>query len=129
MLRVLARYIDADHEFPEALTIATDAGEKVNIAIVRSNRALLWIAIGRIPDTERELTAIIDAAGHRALSSALASLALAAEARRGAFAQAARRWDRVAAADVDYAASADVRLLRARIDARAGRFKAAIGKR
>lgn len=104
---------------------ATDAGDEANIEIVRSNRALLWIAIGRIPDAESELTAIIDEAGDRPLPSALASPALAAEGR-GAFAEAARRCARVAAADVDYGASADVRLLRARLDAHAGCFEAAI---
>lgn len=125
VLRVLARYRESDREFSEALAIALDAGDDVNIEIVRANRALLWIATGRITDAEDELTAIIAAAGARPLPSALSALAQAAEAR-GDFASATERCDCVAAADVDYAASADVRLLRARLDARAGRFDEAI---
>jgi tetratricopeptide (TPR) repeat protein len=123
-LRVLTRFDQAEEEFSRALEIATDAADDLNAGIVRANRALMWIATGRLDDAENELQSILDAAGGRSLPYVRMSLGLVAEAR-GDFAEAQVRRARALSATEaagEFSTSADLVLLGARLDARAGRF-------
>lgn len=126
-LRILARYPEAEREYAEALAIASAAGDELNITIVRGNRALLRLAVGRLDDAERELEELLEGSGGRSLPYVRRTMALVAEAR-GDDARA-REWigDALdpAARSAEYGTDADLILLGARIDARAGRHAAA----
>jgi tetratricopeptide (TPR) repeat protein len=127
-LRVLTRFREAEQEFSDALEIATGADDQLNMGIVRANRALLWTSTGRLDDAEAELQSILDEAGERAVLYVRMSLGLVAEAR-GDFASAAERLASATmamAGSVEYSAAAELALLGARLDARAGRFAQAV---
>lgn len=127
-LRIVARYAEAEAGYARALELALAAGDEVNEGIIRSNRALLFIATGRFDDAERELGGLIAAAGGRPLAAVRCNLALAAEARGDDVLAAERRADaeRAARAAGEYSVLADLALLGARIDARAGRIEPAL---
>ncbi|WP_334147613.1 tetratricopeptide repeat protein [Microbacterium sp.] len=127
-LRILARYPEAEREYAEALVIASAAGDELNITIVRGNRALLLLAVGRLEDAERELEELLEGSGGRSLPYVRRTMALVAEAR-GDDARALQ-WigdalDR-SRYGAEYGTEADLILLGARIDARAGRCSAAL---
>lgn len=127
-LRILASYPEAEREYAEALAIALAEGDELNITIVRGNRALFMLAVGRLDDAERELEELLDGAGGRTLPYVRRTMALVAEAR-GDDARA-REWIGEAldpaARSAEYGTEADLILLGARIDARAGRHAAAL---
>jgi len=127
-LRVLTRFDEAEREFSDALDIAVGAEDELNIGIVRANRALMWISTGRLDDAEEELLSILEEARGRSLPYVRMSLGLVAEAR-GDFAAARARYAQAVTVSDDsgeYSTSADLALLGARLDARAGRFTEAM---
>ncbi len=120
-LRILARYETAESEYAAALEIATRADDSINIDIIRGNRCLLWTATGRFDAADAELRTLLAQAGDRAVPHVRMTLALLSEARGDdAGAEAiADEMSRIGAGE--YGSSADMVLLRARLDARAGR--------
>ncbi|CAH0124639.1 hypothetical protein SRABI76_00102 [Microbacterium oxydans] len=127
-LRILARYPEAEREYAEALAIAVAAGDDLNITIVRGNRALHMLAVGRLEEAEHALAELLDGSGGRSLPYVRRTMALVAEAR-GDDARALE-WigDALdpAQRDAEYGTAADLILLGARIDARAGRHARAL---
>ena len=127
-LRILARYPEAEREYAAALKIALAAGDELNSTIVRGNRALLMLAVGRLEDAERELEALLEGSGGRSLPYVRRTMALVAEA--GGDDARALQWigDALdpAPRSAEYGTEADLILLGARIDARAGRHAAAL---
>ena len=122
-LRILARYPEAERGYAAALDMAEAAGDDLNIAVVRGNRPLLLLAVGRLDEATAELEAMLAASSADALPFARRTLALVAEAQHddelaAARCADARRTLRIAG---EFATSADLDLLAARIAARAGR--------
>ncbi|WP_435744413.1 hypothetical protein [Microbacterium sp. PMB16] len=123
-LRILARYPEAEVEYAVALAMAVDQGDDLNVAVVRGNRPLLLLAVGRLAHAETELQTLLDESTVDSLPFVRRTLALVAEAR-GDDVLARRRCDdalqtlKVAG---EFATTADLELLAARIDARAGLF-------
>ena len=127
-LRILARYPEAQEGYARALSMARAEGDELNVAVIRGNRPLLLLAVGRLDDAEAELQALLDESTVDSLPFVRRTLALVAEAR-GEDARArelcasAMRTLRVAG---EYATSADLDLLEARIAGRAGDFARAV---
>lgn len=123
-LRILARYPEALDGYATALSMAYAERDELNIAVVRGNRPLLLLAIGRLDDAEAELQSLLDGSSVDSLPFVRRTLALVAEAR-GDDAQA-RALCATAMATLqtagEFATSADLELLEARIDGRAGHF-------
>ena len=123
-LRILARYPEALEGYALALSMAHAQGDELNVAVIRGNRPLLLLAIGRLDEAESELQKLLDESRVDSLPFVRRTLALVAEAR-GDDARArdlcasAMRTSRGAG---EYATSADLDLLEARIDGRAGDF-------
>jgi tetratricopeptide (TPR) repeat protein len=121
-LRILARYPDALDGYAIALSMAREAGDDLNVAVVRGNRPLLLLAIGRLDDADRELNQLLDESNGESLPFVRRTLALVAEARGDdvharELCAIAMRTLRTAG---EFATSADLELLHARIDGRAG---------
>ncbi|PRB19008.1 tetratricopeptide repeat protein [Microbacterium sp. MYb62] len=126
-LRILARYPEALDGYAVALAMARAAGDDLNVAVVRGNRPLLLLAIGHLDEAEAELRSLLDESSVDSLPFVRRTLALVAEARG----------DDVRARDLcatamqtlqiagEFATSADLVLLAARIDGRAGDFTGA----
>lgn len=126
-LRILARYPEAERGYAVALELATAAGDDLNIAVVRGNRPLLYLAVGRLDEATAELEALLSDAGGEALPFVHRTLALVAEAQ-GDDALAVVRCDdarRALQVAGEFGTSADLDLLAARIDGRAGRTERA----
>ncbi|MEI3845476.1 MULTISPECIES: tetratricopeptide repeat protein [unclassified Microbacterium] len=126
-LRILARYAEAQVEYDIALRMAVEAADELNQGIVRGNRALLRLSIGELDAAEADLRTLREEGGERPLPYVLRTLALVSEAR-GDDASARARADealRAARAAGEFSTSAELVLLGARIDARAGRHRAA----
>lgn len=126
-LRILARYPEAEREYADALATATAENDELNITIVRGNRALCMLAVGRLDDAESELEQVLAASGGRTLPYVRRTLALIAEARGDD--ERALHWIGEALAPsrhgAEYGTDADLILLSARIDSRAGRHASA----
>ena len=127
-LRILARYPEAREGYALALSMAHAEGDDLNVAVIRGNRALLLLAIGRLDEAEGELQALLDESTVDSLPFIRRTLALVAEARGDdararVLCAAALRTLQVAG---EYATSADLDLLEARIAGRAGEFSRAI---
>ncbi|MFJ6427721.1 tetratricopeptide repeat protein [Microbacterium maritypicum] len=121
-LRILARYPEALERYASALSMAQAEGDELNIAVVRGNRPLLLLAIGRLDDAEVELHGLLDESNGEPLPFVRRTLALVAEARGDdvrARELCATAMQTLATAG-EYATSADLVLLHARIDGRAG---------
>ncbi|MFF1541366.1 hypothetical protein ACFVWL_14895 [Microbacterium sp. NPDC058269] len=121
-LRILARYPEALDGYAIALSMAHAAGDDLNVAVVRGNRPLLLLAIGRLDDADRELNQLLDESNGESLPFVRRTLALVAEARGDdvharELCAIAMRTLRTAG---EFATSADLELLHARIDGRAG---------
>jgi tetratricopeptide (TPR) repeat protein len=121
-LRILARYAEARERYAVALTMAREEGDDLNVAVVRGNRPLLLLAIGQLDEAAVELQSLLDESSVESLPFVRRTLALVAEATgddllaRGLIATA-RQTLQVAG---EFATSADLDLLEARIDGRAG---------
>lgn len=127
-LRILARYPEAREGYALALSMAHAEGDDLNVAVIRGNRALLLLAIGRLDEAEGELQALLDESTVDSLPFIRRTLALVAEARGDdararVLCAAALRTLQVAG---EYATSADLDLLEARIAGRSGEFSRAI---
>jgi len=121
-LRILARYPEALEGYALALSMARAEGDDLNVAVVRGNRPLLLLAIGRLDDAESELHELLDASGGESLPFVRRTLALVAEARgddRQASDLSAVAMQSLQTAR-EFATSADLELLDARIAGRAG---------
>lgn len=121
-LRILARYPEALEGYAFALSMARAEGDDLNVAVVRGNRPLLLLAIGRLDDAESELHELLDASGGESLPFVRRTLALVAEARgddRQASDLSAVAMQSLRTAR-EFATSADLELLDARIAGRAG---------
>ncbi|MFK0401363.1 tetratricopeptide repeat protein [Microbacterium sp. NPDC090225] len=119
-LRILARYAEADAGYERALAMAIAERDVLNTTIVRGNRALHLLAIGRLDDAERSLDVLDEASAEPTPPFALRTRALIAEARGDDI--SARAWlTRAVRPDGEYGTEADAALLAARIDARDGR--------
>lgn len=102
--------------------MARAEGDDLNVAVVRGNRPLLLLAIGRLDDAESELHELLDASGGESLPFVRRTLALVAEARgddRQASDLSAVAMQSLQTAR-EFATSADLELLDARIAGRAG---------
>jgi tetratricopeptide (TPR) repeat protein len=123
-LRILARYPDALEQYALALQMAQEEGDDLNVAVVRGNRPLLLLAIGRLDEAEAELQGLLDESSVDSLPFVRRTLALVAEARgddvraRQLFEDAMRTLQTAG----EFATSADLELLDARIAGRAGDF-------
>jgi tetratricopeptide (TPR) repeat protein len=121
-LRIVARYAEAEKGYARALAIAERVNDALNISIVRTNRALLYISMGRFDEAESELAWLKAHAGEKPVPHVHTVLALAAEAaddmqlarQRLATAEAA------ASAAGEYSASSELTLLSARLSAADG---------
>lgn len=123
-LRILARYPAALDGYAEALSMAQAEGDELNIAVVRGNRPLLLLAIGQLDAAEAELQRLLDESSVDSLPFVRRTLALVAEAqgddaRARELCATAMQTLRTAG---EFATSADLELLEARIDGRAGDF-------
>ncbi|MEU4015998.1 hypothetical protein AB0E56_12125 [Microbacterium sp. NPDC028030] len=123
-LRILARYGEAERGYAEALEMATAERDELNLAVIGGNRPLLWLAVGRLDDAENDLQRLLAESRVDSLPFARRTLALVAEARGDdqlarARCDAAVQTLRVAG---EFATSADLDLLSARLDGREGRF-------
>ncbi|MDR2996677.1 MAG: tetratricopeptide repeat protein [Microbacterium sp.] len=127
-LRIIARYAEAESGYTAALAIAESVEDDINIGIVRSNRCLLLISTGTFDEAETELQDLLTASGDRAVPHLRMTKALLCEARGDDPAAAAVLVSAVATAvgADEYGPSADMVLLRARLDARAGQAEQAI---
>ncbi|WP_417540674.1 tetratricopeptide repeat protein [Microbacterium maritypicum] len=121
-LRILARYPEALEGYALALSMARAEGDDLNVAVVRGNRPLLLLAIGRLDDAEGELYELLAASGGESLPFVRRTLALVAEARGDD--SKASDLSAVAMQSLqtarEFATSADLELLDARIAGRAG---------
>ncbi|MFF7292330.1 hypothetical protein ACFY9N_07310 [Microbacterium sp. NPDC008134] len=123
-LRILARYAEADAGYDRALAMAIAEDDALNMAIVRGNRALHLLAVGRLDEAERFLDVLDAASAEPTPPFALRTRALIAEARGDD--AGARVWlERALRPDGEYGTEADAALLAARIDSRDGRSAAA----
>lgn len=127
-LRILARYPEAMEGYTVALSMARAEADELNVAVVRGNRPLLLLAIGRLDEAEGELLALLEESRVDSLPFVRRTLALVAEARGDdararELCAAARQTLQVAG---EYGTSADLDLLDARIAGRAGDFPRAI---
>ncbi|WP_091035983.1 tetratricopeptide repeat protein [Microbacterium oxydans] len=121
-LRILARYPEARDRYAVALTMAREEGDDLNVAVVRGNRPLLLLAIGQLDDAAVELQGLLDESSVDSLPFVRRTLALVAEAtgddvRARELCATARQTLRTAG---EFATSADLDLLEARLDGRAG---------
>jgi len=121
-LRILARYPEARDRYGVALTIAREEGDDLNVAVVRGNRPLLLLAVGQLDEAEAELEDLLAESNVDSLPFVRRTLALVAEARGDdvrarALCATAMRTVQIAG---EFATSADLELLGARIDGRAG---------
>ncbi|WP_136052190.1 hypothetical protein [Microbacterium sp. K36] len=121
-LRILARYPEAEEGYATALRMAVAEGDDLNIAVVRGNRPLLLLAVGRLDEAEAELQELLAASNVASLPFVRRTLALVAEARGDDRLAELRCADaaetlRVAA---EFGTSADLDLLSARIRGRRG---------
>ncbi|MFK3679330.1 tetratricopeptide repeat protein [Microbacterium sp. NPDC090218] len=123
-LRILARYPEALEGYAVALSMAQAEGDELNMAVVRGNRPLLLLAIGQLEEAEAELQGLLDESRVDSLPFVRRTLALVAEARGDdqlaqTLCATAMRTLQTAG---EFATSADLELLQARIDGRAGDF-------
>lgn len=121
-LRILARYPEARERYAVALTMAREEGDDLNVAVVRGNRPLLLLATGQLDGATAELQGLLDESSVDSLPFVRRTLALVAEATGDdvlarELCETARRTLQTAG---EFATSADLDLLEARIDARAG---------
>ncbi len=123
-LRILARYPEALERYAIALSMARAEGDELNVAVVRGNRPLLLLAVGRLDDAEAELQELLAESGGESLPFVRRTLALVAEARGDDV--HARELSAIAMQTLEiageFATSADLELLDARIDGRTGEF-------
>ncbi|MFB8190389.1 hypothetical protein ACFC14_13760 [Microbacterium sp. NPDC055988] len=123
-LRILARYPEARDRYAVALTMAQEEGDDLNVAVVRGNRPLLFLATGQLDDAAAELQGLLDESNVDSLPFVRRTLALVAEATgddaraRELCATARQALQRAG----EFATSADLDLLEARMDGRAGDF-------
>lgn len=123
-LRILARYPEALERYAIALSMARAEGDELNVAVIRGNRPLLLLAVGRLDDAEAELQELLAESGGESLPFVRRTLALVAEARGDdvharELCAIAMRTLQIAG---EFATSADLELLDARIDGRTGEF-------
>lgn len=121
-LRILARYDEAQAQYSDALAMAESEADELNTVIVRGNRALCLLAVGHLDDAENELSDLLALSRGASLPFVRRTRALIAEAR-GDDALARERLGEaigVTEASAEFATSADLVLLAARIDARSG---------
>ncbi|KJL18542.1 Tetratricopeptide repeat protein [Microbacterium oxydans] len=121
-LRILARYPEALQGYATALSIAEAEGDELNIAVVRGNRPLMLLATGHLDAADAELQELMDGSNGEPLPFVRRTRALIAEARGDD--QLARELcaDAMGALQSagEFATSADLELLGARIDGRGG---------
>lgn len=121
-LRILARYPEARERYAVALTMAQEEGDDLNVAVVRGNRPLLLLATGELDEAAAELEGLLDESSVDSLPFVRRTLALVAEATGDdvlarELCETARQTLQIAG---EFATSADLDLLQARIDGRAG---------
>lgn len=121
-LRILARYPEALDGYAVALRMAREEADDLNVTVVRGNRPLLFLATGHLDDAEQQLQSLLDESSVDSLPFVRRTLALVAEARGDdARARALCATARQALQTAEeFATSADLDLLEARIDGRAG---------
>ena len=128
-LRILARYPEAMERYAIALSMAQAEGDELNVAVIRGNRPLLLLALGHLDEAEAELRLLLDESRVDSLPFVRRTLALVAEARGDDV--LARELCATAAQTLqtsgEFATSADLDLLEARIDGRAGAVDRALG--
>ncbi|WP_288871516.1 tetratricopeptide repeat protein [uncultured Microbacterium sp.] len=126
-LRILARYPQAEEGYAQALRIALEEGDDLNIAVVRGNRPLLLLARGRLAEAEAELEELLASSSVASLPFVRRTLALVAEARGDdelALRRCADAQETLRVAG-EFGTSADLDLLSARIRGRRGATAAA----
>ncbi|WP_136043768.1 MULTISPECIES: tetratricopeptide repeat protein [unclassified Microbacterium] len=126
-LRILARYPEARDRYAVALRMAQEEGDDLNVAVVRGNLPLLLLATGQLDDAADELQELLDESSVDSLPFVRRTLALVAEAtgddeRARELCATARQALQTAG---EFATSADLDLLEARMDGRAGDFVSA----
>lgn len=127
-LRILGRYPEARNGYALALSMASAEGDDLNTAVVRGNRPLLLLAVGQLDEAEAELKDLLAGSRVDSLPFVRRTLALVEEARGDdvrarELCATAMQTLRVAG---EFATSADLELLEARIDGRAGEFRRAV---
>lgn len=126
-LRILARYPEARERYALALEMARAEGDDLNVAVIRGNRPLLLLATGELDEAESELQELLAESSVESLPFVRRTLALVAEARgdddrAGDLCATAMRTLQTAG---EFATSADLELLTARIRGRAGEYTVA----
>ncbi|MCB8044655.1 hypothetical protein JM654_12015 [Microbacterium oxydans] len=121
-LRILARYPEALQGYTAALSMAKAERDELNVAVVRGNRPLLFLAIGHLDAADEELQELIDESNGEPLPFVRRTRALIAEARGDDLRARALCADAMGALQSagEFATSADLELLGARIDGRNG---------
>ncbi|QDZ14506.1 tetratricopeptide repeat protein [Humibacter ginsenosidimutans] len=127
-LRIVARYAEAGRGYARALSIAEQIDDTLNVSIVRTNRVLLHISLGRFDDAEDELAWLLAHAGERPVPHVHAVLTSVAEAA-GDLETARRRMAiaELAASEAgEYSATTELALLSARLRAADGDITGAV---